>query len=404
MAETPTTASPARARTPHTQVPNLVADLIVPLLSGAEVGCLLYIVRRTYGFVSADGQRKQRDRISLSQFENGIESGGYVLDLGTGLSRQTVITSLRKLEEKGLVRVDHHCARCLWEPTDSSPDPVKGACPRCQKTLDRSYGMVELTPRIVTRFLNEQDPKRRRWVFDAEVRRFRVETAAPVAAPVEASPLSDFIERLWYPELVAKVIEQLVVARKGKPMADQQIVSHVYRPVLEMQERSSRNAAALKHALEETLGRKIPQQVRETKNGEKVTQKVNYRWWAYAKAVLERSLAKPAFSSASSAPGAPATADPMARARSQEQGARDLLGRARELNQAGDLEAARAVLSELLGMSEDLAPLFEGAAERADAHIRSAFKKGTRDLATAPRAAAIADYYPEWDWPEGLSK
>ena len=51
-----------------TQTPNIVYDFLISRLPGAEARCILYICRRTYGF------HKKIDRISFSQFLNGIKS------------------------------------------------------------------------------------------------------------------------------------------------------------------------------------------------------------------------------------------------------------------------------------------------------------------------------------------
>ena len=83
-----------------TQIPNLILDLVIPLVSEAETRCLLYICRRTFGF------HKKFDSISLSQFENGIRSRmGGQLDLGTGLSRPAITGSLKNLVKAELVLV-----------------------------------------------------------------------------------------------------------------------------------------------------------------------------------------------------------------------------------------------------------------------------------------------------------
>ena len=58
-----------------TQVPNVILDLFIPRLPEGEARCSLYICRRTFGF------HKKRDRISLSQFVDGIrDKEGKVLD------------------------------------------------------------------------------------------------------------------------------------------------------------------------------------------------------------------------------------------------------------------------------------------------------------------------------------
>lgn len=83
-----------------TQIPNIVLDLILPELPEAEARCLLYICRRTFGF------HKDEDRISFTQFENGITSkDGEILDLGTGLSRPSISEALGNLFKVGMITV-----------------------------------------------------------------------------------------------------------------------------------------------------------------------------------------------------------------------------------------------------------------------------------------------------------
>lgn len=83
-----------------TQIPNILSDLIEPRIGEGEIRCLRYICRRTYGF------HKERDRISLSQFTNGIKnSDGEQLDYGAGLSRPSVVEALKNLVGSNLVKV-----------------------------------------------------------------------------------------------------------------------------------------------------------------------------------------------------------------------------------------------------------------------------------------------------------
>ena len=82
----------------YTQVPDAVFDELLPVLSGAELKVLLYIIRRTFGF------KKNRDNISLSQMVSGIKTrDGQVIDGGTGLGKSSVIRALTTLEEKNIV-------------------------------------------------------------------------------------------------------------------------------------------------------------------------------------------------------------------------------------------------------------------------------------------------------------
>lgn len=66
-------------------------------LSGAEQKLLDFILRRTYGF------QKLEDRISLSQFVDGVGKSQ-----GPGVSRAQVQRSLKGLEEKGFIRTERH--------------------------------------------------------------------------------------------------------------------------------------------------------------------------------------------------------------------------------------------------------------------------------------------------------
>src|SRR3954453_9394654 len=81
-----------------TQVPDELFDELMPRLSGAELKVLLYIIRRTFGF------KKESDNISLQQLLHGITTvEGTVLDRGTGLSKKTLLETIKSLLEKNLI-------------------------------------------------------------------------------------------------------------------------------------------------------------------------------------------------------------------------------------------------------------------------------------------------------------
>lgn len=76
-----------------TQVPNILFDRYLPLLTESELKILLIIIRQTYGWVDKrTKRRKTRDRISHGQF---IQK--------TGLSRRVISKSIKSLVDKGLV-------------------------------------------------------------------------------------------------------------------------------------------------------------------------------------------------------------------------------------------------------------------------------------------------------------
>src|SRR5262245_18082574 len=82
----------------YTQVPDELFDEFMPCLSGAELKVLLYIIRRTFGF------KKESDNISLHQLLHGITTAeGTVLDRGTGLSKKTLLETIKSLLEKNLI-------------------------------------------------------------------------------------------------------------------------------------------------------------------------------------------------------------------------------------------------------------------------------------------------------------
>lgn len=82
----------------YTQVPDELFDELLPVLSGAELKVLLYIVRRTFGF------KKPSDNISLSQITDGIvTSTGKRLDGGTGLVKSTAALAVKGLVEKNII-------------------------------------------------------------------------------------------------------------------------------------------------------------------------------------------------------------------------------------------------------------------------------------------------------------
>lgn len=100
----------------YTQVPDELFDELMAHLSGAELKVLLYIIRRTFGF------KKDTDNISLSQICSGIITrDGEVLDKGTGLSKQSVVTALKGLIEKNaIVALQNSSKEKGHEPTTYS--------------------------------------------------------------------------------------------------------------------------------------------------------------------------------------------------------------------------------------------------------------------------------------------
>ncbi len=86
------------SRPQYTPVPDELFDEQLPDLTGAELKVLLYIIRRTFGF------KRDSDNISLNQMLHGIATKeGKVLDRGTGLSKKTLLETIKSLVEKNLI-------------------------------------------------------------------------------------------------------------------------------------------------------------------------------------------------------------------------------------------------------------------------------------------------------------
>lgn len=100
----------------YTQVPDELFDELMAHLSGAELKVLLYIIRRTFGF------KKDLDNISLNQICKGITTrDGEVLDRGTGLSQNAVLTALKGLIQKNTITAKKNTSKARGnEPTTYS--------------------------------------------------------------------------------------------------------------------------------------------------------------------------------------------------------------------------------------------------------------------------------------------
>lgn len=84
-----------------TPVPDELFDELLADLSGAEVKVILYICRRTFGF------KKDSDNISLNQMLHGIiKRDGEQLDRGVGLSKPTLLRTLKDLIQKNIITAE----------------------------------------------------------------------------------------------------------------------------------------------------------------------------------------------------------------------------------------------------------------------------------------------------------
>mgnify|MGYP003668345106 CR=1 FL=1 len=88
-----------------TQVPNEIFDEQLPHLTHSELKLLLFIIRKTYGWKMKNGKRKQRDRISHSQFIKA-----------TAISKRGLTSTIQSLILKQLIKVTDYQGILLHTP------------------------------------------------------------------------------------------------------------------------------------------------------------------------------------------------------------------------------------------------------------------------------------------------
>ena len=119
-------------RSPNTTpIPDEVFDELMADLSGAEVKVLLYICRRTFGW------KKESDNISLNQMLHGItRREGRRLDRGVGLSKPTLLRSIKSLTEKNIVIAEQRASKEKgYEPTNYRLNVIDAQYPLGQKMI-----------------------------------------------------------------------------------------------------------------------------------------------------------------------------------------------------------------------------------------------------------------------------
>ena len=91
-----------------TQVPNCIFDHYLSSLSKAELKLVLVITRQTLGwFDKRTGMRKNRDRISISQFYKK-----------TSLSRRAITLALQSLVQKSLITITDYRNNEMLHPSN----------------------------------------------------------------------------------------------------------------------------------------------------------------------------------------------------------------------------------------------------------------------------------------------
>ena len=93
-----------------TQIPDVILDEWLPVLSGAEFQVVMFVARKTFGW------GKDRDRISLSQIE-----------AGTSLARSTISAACEGLRARGMLCIipgNRNTANTYWLNEEWTPETV----------------------------------------------------------------------------------------------------------------------------------------------------------------------------------------------------------------------------------------------------------------------------------------
>ena len=192
-------------------------------------------------------------------------------------------------------------------------------------------------------------------------------------------------EQLSCPLFVQQAIEQASQHLKtGSQFQPRTLVAYFIQPVLDLQQRYP--AQIVEKALRITVSeKKMPGELRRGS--------WNRTWTHYAAAICEHQAPR-SMQQRGPQPGSNAHAAEQAKQLACT--VRDLLEQAARLNARGEQDAAHEVRVEIRSHAADLAPLYEGSAERADYQLRLAFKQGSADLHVRRNRYAL-DYEPDWD-------
>lgn len=86
----------------YSKLPHILIDALPLMQSEAEIKCVLYLLRHTWGFSEYDMPKQ----ITLDEFMDGRKrKDGTRLDKGTGLSKPSVIKGLRAAEKHGFITI-----------------------------------------------------------------------------------------------------------------------------------------------------------------------------------------------------------------------------------------------------------------------------------------------------------
>lgn len=163
-------------------------------LSGSEQKVLDYMLRHTWGF------SKPADEISLSQFQRGIQK----FDTGTGISKTTIIKSIKGLIKKGFVEKSEGKHANYYKLVQNSYSPSKDSVQFDSKesihTIDsntinnKQYDLSSKKGKIDA-YKNGVPMEEKPYFWDQEMRWLTEQHRWMVIPPLGDGPWKEFVGR-----------------------------------------------------------------------------------------------------------------------------------------------------------------------------------------------------------------
>jgi len=187
-----------------TQLPNKLIDYIIPLLRESEEKVLLYVLRSTFGYRDKEGNEKEQDYISFSQFIGGkVSQDGRLLNFGCGVSRAKLTEALAFHQATGIIqRLDAAAGKTHPGRGGTGLYRLNRHCEMVYK-LNHCLENPETARDEMVQYLNQ---KRLMVQKVNQIRREAKKLKAQEGNGLESEPLKNGLES--EPEMVQKVNQQ----------------------------------------------------------------------------------------------------------------------------------------------------------------------------------------------------
>ena len=129
-----------------TQIPDVILDEWLPVLSGAEFQVVMFVARKTFGW------GKDRDRISLSQIE-----------AGTSLARSTISAACEGLRARGMLCIipgNRNTANTYWLNEEWVPETIDQPSTKIELVRKSNHGSTKIVLQPSTKIEHTRNKER----------------------------------------------------------------------------------------------------------------------------------------------------------------------------------------------------------------------------------------------------